>query len=71
MFTEEQVRELEDKLINMLAPAYTMLTFKRDLGKIEDKDITFVLKSIDRVVKWIRSQRPVEKQFRKNRHRGK
>ena len=66
-FTEEQVREMEDKIINKLFPIHGYLHRFLVKGSIEAERVEMMIQNIDKAVEWIRSQRPEHKRMTRYR----
>jgi len=66
-FNNEQVKELEDVIINALSPIYSKLQMIDMDVSLRKKDIVMMLERIDSVVHYIRSLRPESQSFRRNR----
>jgi hypothetical protein len=67
-FTEHQVKELEDTIINILSSVYIRMEIALQNKKIGEGDVELTIKQIDKVVKYIRGLRP--KIFKINTRKG-
>jgi hypothetical protein len=59
-FTEHQVRELEDVIINILSPVHIKMQIALHKKRIGQGDVKFTIKQLDRIVKYLHDLRSKE-----------
>jgi hypothetical protein len=66
MYTEEQIKELEDKLINALSPVHGYIEMYK--GKVLPKTkADSMLSRLNFVVEYIRNMRPEHERYKRRR----
>jgi hypothetical protein len=61
-FSTDQIRELEDKIINFISPMH-MLLQQVDTKGLTKKDVHLMLSDLNRLIKYIRELRPAEQRY--------
>jgi hypothetical protein len=61
-FSAEQIRELEDKVINFISPMHMILQ-QVDIKGLTKKDVNLMLSDLNRLIKYIRELRPAEQRY--------
>ena len=61
-FSTEQIRELEDKVINFISPMHMILQ-QVDTKGLSKKDVHLMLSDLNRLIKYIRELRPIDQRF--------
>lgn len=56
-FDRDQVRELEDKIVNLISPIYSKLEAMKEKG-LKQSDVDMMLERVDKIVKYVRSLYP-------------
>ena len=62
-FSESQIKWLEDRLINKIAPVHTILQTTLYGKSITERDVNIMLDRLEAMVKSIRHLRPKHKRF--------
>jgi len=63
-FTTEQIRELEDRVINFISPMHMILQQVSTKG-LTKKDVGLMLHDLNRLIKYIRELRSTEQRLGK------